>query len=143
MKKLKKKWKGKDSKLSVTEDGKEGKSKCCREEGVTVADSVETLGVDLRTRVERGWEQKNKREERSAQLDSRLSRRIKHFKKSYMNLSVKKLLRAGMVPARTWGLQAVDMARTERLEVEERMAAAAGQKSTTSCPCSWKNMASK
>ena len=51
--------------LSVTENGKEGKSKmiascrlledelrqCSKEEGVTMADTVETLGVDLRTRV--------------------------------------------------------------------------------------------
>ena len=36
-----------------------------REEGVTLADSVETLGVDLRRRA-RSWEQKKKREERSA-----------------------------------------------------------------------------
>ena len=47
-------------KLSVTENGKEGKSKMIassgflefsKEEGVTLANSVETLGVDLRTRV--------------------------------------------------------------------------------------------
>ena len=28
-------------------------SQCSKEEGVTLADSVETLGVDLRTRVKR------------------------------------------------------------------------------------------
>ena len=52
-------------KLSVTENGKAGKSKMIgscgflenelsqfsREEGVTLADSVETLGGDLRTQV--------------------------------------------------------------------------------------------
>ena len=39
--------------MSVTEKGKEGKSKMIAscEEGVTMADSVDTLGVDLRTRV--------------------------------------------------------------------------------------------
>ena len=51
--------------MSVTENGKEGKSKmiasrgfledevlqCSKEKGVTMADNVETLGVDLRTRV--------------------------------------------------------------------------------------------
>ena len=51
--------------MSVTEKDKEGKSKMIascgflenelrqfsREEGVTLADSVETLGVDLRTKV--------------------------------------------------------------------------------------------
>ena len=54
-------------KHSVTEYGKEGKSKTIascgflenelsqfsKEEGVTLAESVETLGVDLRTRVEK------------------------------------------------------------------------------------------
>ena len=54
-------------KLSVTENGKERKSKmiascgfledelrqCSKEEGVTKADGVETLGVDLRTRVKK------------------------------------------------------------------------------------------
>ena len=54
-------------KLSVTEDGKEGKSKMIascgflddelrqfsKEEGVMLADSVETLGVDLSTRVKK------------------------------------------------------------------------------------------
>ena len=64
MKKLKKRER-KALKLSVTEDGKEGKSKLVascgflenevrqssREEGVTLADSVETLGGDLRTRA--------------------------------------------------------------------------------------------
>ena len=57
----------KASKLSVTENGKEGTSKMIascgfldeefrqfsKEEGVTMTDSVETLGVDLRTRVRR------------------------------------------------------------------------------------------
>ena len=36
-----------------------------KKEGVTKADSVETLGVDLRTRVKK-LEKKNKREGRSA-----------------------------------------------------------------------------
>ena len=53
-------------KFSVTENGKEGKSKMIAsfglledelrqysKEGVTMADSVETVGVDLRTRVKR------------------------------------------------------------------------------------------
>ena len=65
MKKLKDEVERKGLDLSVTEDGKEGKSKMIascgflenelrhlsREEGVTMADSVDSLGVDLRTRV--------------------------------------------------------------------------------------------
>ena len=66
-KKLKEEVERKSLKLPVTENGKEGKSKtnasCCfmenellqysKEEVVTVADSVEPLGVDLRTSVKR------------------------------------------------------------------------------------------
>ena len=67
MKKLKEEVQRKGLKLSVAVDGKEGKSKMIascgfletellqfsKEEGVTLADSVETLEVDLRTRVRR------------------------------------------------------------------------------------------
>ena len=67
MKKLKEEVGKKGLKLSVTEKGKEAKSKIIascgflendlcqfsREEGVTLAHSVQTLGVDLRTRVKR------------------------------------------------------------------------------------------
>ena len=67
MKKLKEEVERKGLKLSVTENGKEGKSKMIascgflenelrqdsKEGGVTMTDSVETLGVDLRTRVKK------------------------------------------------------------------------------------------
>ena len=67
MKKLREEVEKNGFKLSVTENGKEGKSKmivscgifedelrqCSKEEGVTLADSVETRGVDLRTRVKK------------------------------------------------------------------------------------------
>ena len=49
-----------------------------------------------------------------------------------MKVGVKKLLRAGMMPARTWRVHAVGMAPTERLKLRRQMAAAAGKKSTTS-----------
>ena len=49
-----------------------------------------------------------------------------------MKLVVKKLLRAGMISARTWGVHAVWMSPTERLKLRRQMAAAAGKKSTTS-----------
>ena len=64
MQKLKEEVEEQGLKLSVTENGKEGKSKMIascgflenelsqfsEEEGVTLSDSVETLGVDVRTR---------------------------------------------------------------------------------------------
>ena len=67
MKKLREEVDKKGLKLSVTENGKEGRSKMIascgflenglrqfsRKEGVALVDSVETLGVDLRTRVKR------------------------------------------------------------------------------------------
>ena len=66
-------------KLSVTENGKEGKGKMIgflegelrqysREEGV--ADSVETLGVDLRTRVKRLGAKENARRKKGKNFRS-------------------------------------------------------------------------
>ena len=49
-----------------------------------------------------------------------------------MKVSVQKLLRAGMMTARTWGVHAVGMAPTERLQLRREMAAGAGKKSTAS-----------
>ena len=54
------------------------------------------------------------------------------FRKNYMKASVKKLLRTGMMPARTLGAHAVGVFPTERLKLKRQMAAAAGKKSTTS-----------
>ena len=43
-----------------------------------------------------------------------LFKKNKPFQKSYMKVGVKKLLRAGVMPARTWGVDAVEMSPTER-----------------------------
>ena len=52
-----------------------------KEEGVALADSVETLGVDLRTRVKRlGAKEKARR--KKCKVSSRLSRRIKFSRKT-------------------------------------------------------------
>ena len=53
-------------------------------------------------------------------------------KKNCMKGGVKKLFRAGMMPARTWRAHAVGMSPTERLKLRRQMAAATGKKSTTS-----------
>ena len=50
------------------------------------------------------------------------------FQKNYMTVGAKKLLRAGMVPARTWRVRAVENAPTERLKLRRQMAAAAGKR---------------
>ena len=68
--------------------------------GVTVADSVDTLGVDLRTRVKKlGAKEKARMKKRRVRFS--LIKKNEAFHKSYMKVSVKKLLRAGMMPART------------------------------------------
>ena len=61
-----------------------------------MADSVETLGVDLRTRVSRIWERKTKCKVRFS-----LIKKSKAFQTNYLKVVVKKSFRAGMVPART------------------------------------------
>ena len=72
-----------------------------------------------------GWESKEKAR--------RKKRKVKFsIIKKNMKVGVKKLLRAGMMPARTWGAHAVGMSPTERLKLVRQMAAADGKKSTTS-----------
>ena len=116
MKKLKKKVdKKKGLKLSVNENEKEGKSKMIAscgflenelsqfsiEEGVTLADNVEPRGVDLRIRVKR-LEAKEKSRRKKCKDRLSLIKNNKVFHKSYMKVGVKKLLRSGMMPAKTW-----------------------------------------
>ena len=79
------------------------------QEGVTLADSVETLGVDFKTKIKNlGAKEKARRKKCKA----RFSLIKKGFQKSYMKVSVKKMLRAGMMPARTWRVHAVGLAPT-------------------------------
>ena len=113
MKKLKEEVEEKGLKLSVAENGTEGKRKviascgfledelrqCSKEEGVTLADSVETLRVDLRMRVTRlGAKEKATRK---CKVRFSLIKKNNAVQKNCMKVGVKKLVRAGMVPART------------------------------------------
>ena len=50
------------------------------------------------------------------------------FQRNYMKVGVKKLLRAGMMPARILGAHAVGMSPTERFKLRRQTAAAAGKK---------------
>ena len=96
-----------------------------------MTDSVETFRVDLRTRVKRlGAKEKARRKKCKVRFS--LIKKNQVFQKSYMKVVVKKLLPAGMVPARTWGVHAVGMAPTERFILRRQMAAGADEKSTTS-----------
>ena len=72
-------------------------SKISKEEGVLLADSVETLGVDLRTRVKRLGARRKKCKVRIS-----IFKKNKASRKNCMKVVVKQLLRAGMMPARTW-----------------------------------------
>ena len=113
-----------------------------KEEGVTLADTVETVGVDLRTREKKGWEQKRSEEEETQGVVL-IHKEEKSIVKSYLKVGSRKLLRAGMVPARSWRVHAVGIALTERLKLRRQMSAAAGKKSKPPCLCSWKHAALK
>ena len=67
---------------------------------MTLADSVETLGVDLRTRVKR-LGAKDKVRRKTCKMRFPPKQKNKAFQKSYLKVGVKRLLRAGMMPART------------------------------------------
>ena len=99
MKKLKEEVEKKGLKLSVTENGKEGKSKMIascgflenelsqfsKEEGITLADSVETLGVDLRTRIKRlGAKEKAGRKKGKVRFS--IIKKNKALRKNYMKV---------------------------------------------------------
>ena len=102
-----------------------------KEQGVTMPDSVETLAVDLRTRVKKlGAKEQVRRKKCKVRFS--IIRKNKSYQKNYMKVGVKKLLRAGMVPARTWGVHAVETGPTQRLKLRRQMAAAERKKSTTS-----------
>ena len=93
--------------------------------GVVLASSVETLGVDLRTRPKQVGDKA-----RGTQCDVGFSvigeNRV--FQKNYMRTGMRKLLRTGLVLARAWEGQAVGIAPTDRLKLRREMAAAAGKK---------------
>ena len=76
-----------------------------------------------------GSERKNERKKCKVRFS--LINKNKVFQKSYIKVGERKLLRAGMVPARTWRVHGRDSP-TERFKLRRQMAAAAGKKCTTS-----------
>ena len=104
---------------------------CSKQEGVVMATSVVTLGVDLRTRTEQlGATEKSRR--KKCEVRFSLIRNTGIFQESCIRTGVRKLLRTGLVPARVRGGQAVGMARTNRLKLRRQMAAAAGKEESVS-----------
>ena len=104
-------------KASITEGGKEGKSKaitscnyleerfqqCSKREGVVLARSVETLGVDPRTRIKL-FGAKEKGEKKLVRCEI-LCYQANFVLPSIKTVGVRKALTTGSVPARTWRLQ--------------------------------------
>ena len=99
---------------------------CSKKEGVVVAMSVETLGVDLRTRTKQLEAKERSRRQKCEVILVYQENRV--FQKSHMRTGIRKLSRTGLVPARAWGGQAVGIVPTERLKLRRQMAAAAGEK---------------
>ena len=116
---------------------------CSKEEGVTMADSVETLGVDLRTSVKNlGAKETARRKMCKVRLS--LVKKNDVFQKNYMNVEVKKLSRAGMVPARAWRVHAVGNRPYRKVKLEETDGSSSGQKGYKLVVlCSWKPLALK
>ena len=75
------------------------------EEAMTLAESVETLGVDLRTRMKRLGAKEKARRKKCMVRFSLMKKKKKAFQKSCIKVGVNKLQRAGMMPTRTWVAQ--------------------------------------
>ena len=129
--------------MSITENGKEGKSKViascgyleerlreCSREGVTMADGVETLGVDLRTRVKRlGTKEKARRKKCSARFS--LIRKNKAFQK--ISMKVEEVAQNGSGTSASVESASSGNCPTERLKLRRQMSeAAAGKEESTS-----------
>ena len=143
MKKLKKiEWKGR--KLSVTEDGKEGKSKMIAScgflenelgqfsgEGVASADSVETLGVDQRTRVNRlGAKEKARRKKCKVRFS--LLKKNKAFQKELHEGGCQEAVTSGYVASKNVeSLSSGDVSHGG-VKIEETDGSCSGPKSTIS-----------
>ena len=88
-----------------------------------MVDSVEILGVDLRTRVERlGVKEKARRKKCIVRFS--LIKKIKVFQKCYMKVGVKKLPRTGMAPARAWRAHGPE----RKFQIEEAHGCSSGKK---------------
>ena len=83
-----------------------------------MADSVATLGVDLRAKV-KSLGAKEEARRKKCIVEFSLVNKKKAFQKSHMKVGVKMLLRADMMPSRTWRVHAVGMSLAERFLIEE------------------------
>ena len=104
------------------------------EEGVIVAESVKTLGVDLRTRVKKLRAKSKNARRKKCKVRLSLFTKNKAFQKNDMKVEVKKLLQAGLVPLRTCRVQK-DEKRGGRWNQQR------AKRARPLCLCSWKRFA--
>ena len=103
-------------------------SQFSKEEGVTLADSVETLGVDLRTRVDKlGAKEKARRKKCKVRFS--LIKKNTAFQKNYTMEEVKKVL--GYGASKDLGSSCSGDSSHGKVKIERQMAAAAGRKKST------------
>ena len=99
-------------KLSVNENGQEAKEQHVRVAwflGGRAASMQEGRSDDGK-QCGNTWSDLRTKTKRLGNVRFSLIKKNKAFQKSYMKVVVKKSLRAGMVPARTWGAHAVGIA---------------------------------
>ena len=146
IKKLKEEIEKKGLKMSVTENGKEGKMiascgfledelrQCSKEEGVTMTDSVETLGVDLRTRA-KNLEAKEKARRKKCKVRFSLINKNKAFQKNYMKVGGQEVVASGYGASKDVESScSVDGSEVE-IEVADDSSEATSVRPL--CPCSW------
>ena len=139
--KLKEEVQKKGLNLSFNENGTEGKSKmiascgfledelrqCSKDEGVTMADSVETLGVDLRTGVKKlGVKEKARRKKCKVRFS--LIKKRKTFQKRYMKVGVKNDASCGNGASKDVESACGRYGSYGKIEIEEANGSGSGQK---------------
>ena len=121
-------------KLSNREGGKERQSKvvgscCCQEERFQECSKKRSGSCNQGGITRSGLENENDAGGSDVRCEVFGARRNRTLQKNYVRIGVGKLLRMGLVFARRWREQAVDISATESLQVE---AAAAGRKESVS-----------
>ena len=129
-KKLKEEVERKGLKLSVTENDEEGKSKMIvscgfleeelrqfsEEEGVTMADSVETLGVDLRNRVKRIGAKEKARRKKCRVRFSLIKKNKESLPEELHEGGGQEVVTSGGMVGRTWEAHAVRMGSSRKIK---------------------------
>ena len=98
---------------------------CSTEEGVTSADSVETLGVDLRTRVKRlGATEQARR--KKCKVRFAIIKKNEGLPEELHEGGCQEVVTSGHVPARTW--ESMQWSSHGKIYIEETDGSSSGQK---------------